>query len=117
MCFHSQYSYLEDFKCSSRATLKCLAGRMRPAGRTLPRPDLVGNNEYQCTLGFCKALLYVQGGLVISTFYYITLIGTKKVVKKQTIHFELIFTVPFTFVQYKKDSVITMNIYSKYESM
>ncbi len=25
MCFHSQYSYLENFKCSSRATLRCLA--------------------------------------------------------------------------------------------
>ncbi len=36
MCFHSQYSYLENFKCSSRATLRCLAGRMWPAGRTLP---------------------------------------------------------------------------------
>jgi len=40
MCFHSQYSYLENFKCSSRATLRCLAGRMWPAGRALPRPDL-----------------------------------------------------------------------------
>jgi len=28
------------FKCSSRATLRCLAGRMWPAGRTLPRPAL-----------------------------------------------------------------------------
>jgi len=40
MCFHSQYSYLENFKCSSRATLRCLAGRMWPAGRTLPRPAI-----------------------------------------------------------------------------
>jgi len=27
MCFHSQYVYLEIFKCSSRATLRCLADR------------------------------------------------------------------------------------------
>jgi len=40
MCFHSQYSYLENFKCSSGATLRCLAGRLWPAGRTLPRPAL-----------------------------------------------------------------------------
>ncbi len=38
--FYSQYSYLENFKCSSRATLRCLAGRMWPAGRTLPRTAL-----------------------------------------------------------------------------
>ncbi len=40
MCFHSKFSYLGNFKCSSRATLRCLAGRMWPAGRTLPRPVL-----------------------------------------------------------------------------
>ncbi len=40
MCFHSQYSYLENFKCSLWATLRCLAGRMWPAGRTSPRPAL-----------------------------------------------------------------------------
>jgi len=43
MCFHSQYSYLENFKCSSRATLRSFAGRMWPAGRTLPRSDLDRN--------------------------------------------------------------------------
>ncbi len=36
MCFHSQHSHLENFKCSSQATLRCLAGR------TLPRPDVKG---------------------------------------------------------------------------
>ncbi len=40
MCFVGQYSDLEIFKCSSRATLRCLEGRLWPAGRTLPRPAL-----------------------------------------------------------------------------
>ncbi len=48
MCFHCQYSYLENFKCSWRATLKCLAGRMWPADRTLPRPALRGKWSRHC---------------------------------------------------------------------
>jgi hypothetical protein len=31
---------LINFKKRSRATLRCLAGRLWPAGRTLPRPAL-----------------------------------------------------------------------------
>ncbi len=42
MYFHCQYSCLENFKCSLWATLKCLAGRIWPADRTLPRPALEG---------------------------------------------------------------------------
>ncbi len=42
MYFNCQYSYLEDFKCSSRSTLRCFAGRMWPAGWTLPWPGLKG---------------------------------------------------------------------------
>ena len=34
------FIYLDNFKKCSRATLRCLAGRMWPAGRTLPRPAL-----------------------------------------------------------------------------
>ncbi len=36
----STYSYLENFKWSWRATLRCLASRMWPADRTLPSPGL-----------------------------------------------------------------------------
>jgi len=36
-CFHSQYSYLDNFKYSSRATFRCLADR------TLPRSDFDRN--------------------------------------------------------------------------
>ncbi len=64
---YSKYSYLENFKCSSRATLRCLAGRMWPAGRTLPRPGLASTclqnyhtvpySWLQCT---CKKLTKVH---------------------------------------------------------
>jgi len=43
MCFHNQYSYLENFRCSSRAILKFLTGHMWPADRTLPRPGNLRN--------------------------------------------------------------------------
>jgi len=44
-CFQDPNSYLEKFKHSSRATLRCLAGCMWPAGRTMPRPALVSQNS------------------------------------------------------------------------
>ncbi len=34
--FYSQFRYLGNVEYSSRATLRCLAGRMWLAGRTLP---------------------------------------------------------------------------------
>jgi len=66
MCFHSQYSYLENFKCSSRATLRCLAGCMWPAGRTLPRPALGSRYRYKGGL-VIRTVLSLQVGLVIRT--------------------------------------------------
>jgi hypothetical protein len=44
-CFQNQIIYLKNFKHSSRATSKCLAGCMWPMGlRTLPTPKLVCQN-------------------------------------------------------------------------
>jgi hypothetical protein len=36
MCFYSQYSHLENFKCGSRATLRCLAGLCGPRAGNCP---------------------------------------------------------------------------------
>jgi len=79
MSFHSQFSYLENFKCSSRATLMRLAGRMWPAGRMLPRP----------VLGY--------GGLIFdqSSFLLLTEQLTSKVVKSD---FKIIIMFLFTQV-------------------
>ncbi len=39
-CYLHVINYLEYCNCNSRATLRCFAGRMWPAGRTLPGPVL-----------------------------------------------------------------------------
>lgn len=50
-CFHNQNSYLDNFKCNTRATQKCLVGCMWPAGQTLPKPGLIGREANRLTLG------------------------------------------------------------------
>ncbi len=79
MCIHSQFSYLENFKCSLRATLRCLAGRMWPAGRTLPWPGLNRINHLGAYLGvyFCQLMelganffIYKNGPLSYKEYIY-----------------------------------------------
>jgi len=52
MCLQSQqYSYLENFKCSSRAALGCFGAVCGPqAGRCPLCPDLLKNNKIKLVL-------------------------------------------------------------------
>jgi len=60
ICFYGQYSDLNTFKCSSRATLRCLAGRMWPAGPPLPRPVLNGHDAVLIFDFFSESKLNLQ---------------------------------------------------------
>jgi len=46
-----------QLKKGSRAMLRCFAGRMWPASRTLPRPFLVENHGFRQQLNFLRKLL------------------------------------------------------------
>jgi hypothetical protein len=59
-CFFHQNSYLESYKNSSWATLRGFAGRMWPAGRTLPRPGLDLYPTLDLKLKFLMCALLVE---------------------------------------------------------
>ncbi len=68
-CFYSRISYLWNFKCSFRATLGCLAGRMWPAVRTLPRPAVDSITFIKGLQILCANFSYVH---CFSTYMYVT---------------------------------------------
>ncbi len=78
-CFYGQYNYLENLKCSSRATLRCLAGHMWHAGRTLPRPVItVCYNCVPCLRSWYVSVIYCKYMSVSFCEYHSYLVLTAK---------------------------------------
>jgi len=68
---------IKNFKVSSRATLRCLAGRLRPVGYTLPRSLIEDVNKHVLCLAESKYLVrllvflvYLQYCLFTSNLTY-----------------------------------------------